>query len=96
MSESAGPFGSIEDTQEFVALLEDAIEQAILEVQADVERAGADGQERRTEALNLALYKLGQLSTHVTRSRRILNDLRSIRRLLANEREMMSAGAGPR
>ena len=30
-------------------------------------------------------YKLGQLSTHVQKSRRILNDLRIIRKLLVNE-----------
>ena len=39
-------------------------------------------------ALNLALYKLTQLATNMHKSRRALNDLRSIRRLLFTEREL--------
>jgi hypothetical protein len=43
--------------------------------------------ERQTRALNLALYKLAQLSTQMHKSRRALNDLRTIRRLLFTARE---------
>jgi hypothetical protein len=38
--------------------------------------------------LNLALFKLTQLATQMHKSRRALNDLRSIRRLLFTEREL--------
>jgi hypothetical protein len=39
-------------------------------------------------ALNLALYKLTLLAAQMHKSRRALNDLRSIRRLLFTEREL--------
>jgi division protein CdvB (Snf7/Vps24/ESCRT-III family) len=38
------------------------------------------------EALGVALLKMNQLSTHMQKSRRILNDLRTLRRLLFQER----------
>jgi hypothetical protein len=38
--------------------------------------------ERRTEALRLALFKISQLDAHTRKSRRILNDLGLIRSLL--------------
>jgi hypothetical protein len=41
---------------------------------------------RRVEALRLVLYKLDKLEHHITASRRLLNDLRSLRRLLLQER----------
>jgi len=40
--------------------------------------------------LRLALYNLEKLAIHMNKSRRVLNDLRSLRRLLLEER---SAGA---
>lgn len=43
-----------------------------------------DGGERFEEALNLALYKMHQLSAQVQKSRRLLNDLRLIRNVLVN------------
>jgi len=87
------PFESIEDTQEFVALLENSIEEAIAEVRGELALAQADGQSRRVEALSLALYKLGHLGVHMSKSRRILNDLRSIRRLLSSERDLRRAAS---
>ena len=79
------PFDSIESAQEFLSLLAEAIEEAIRDV-ADDRKAGLeDAQERRVEALNLALYKLKRLDEHVDKSRRILKDLHSIRRILIAE-----------
>jgi hypothetical protein len=86
------PFESIESAHEFIVLLEESIEEAAADVQGhlrEVESGGPD--ERQTRALNLALYKLSQLSTQMHKSRRALNDLRTIRRLLFTER---SAGEG--
>jgi hypothetical protein len=77
------PFDSLEDTQEFIALLESAIHDSVAEVKLEIERASDEDQARRLEALALALYKLEQLTVHVGKSRRILNDLRTIRRLLS-------------
>jgi hypothetical protein len=46
-----------------------------------------DTAERRKEALQIVAYNLAKLSLHMRTSGRILNDLRSLRRLLLAERE---------
>jgi hypothetical protein len=81
------PFDSIEDSQEYVALLAEAIEEARQDVDADIAIAIAEGAERRREALQLVGYNLAKLTLHITTSRRILNDLRTLRRLLLAERQ---------
>jgi hypothetical protein len=81
------PFDSIESSQEYVALLAEAIEEARKEVDADIATALVEGAERRREALQLVSYNLAKLTLHITTSRRILNDLRTLRRLLLAERQ---------
>jgi hypothetical protein len=81
------PFDSIEGSQEYVALLAEAIEEARQDVDADIAVAIAEGAERRTEALQLVSYNLAKLTLHISTSRRILNDLRTLRRLLLAERQ---------
>ena len=97
------PFDSIEGSQEYVALLAEAIEEAQKDVDADIAVALAEGAgaDRRAEALQLVSYKLAKLTLHIGSSRRILNDLRTLRRLLLAERQAESvpvvkhaAGAG--
>jgi hypothetical protein len=85
---SETPFDNIESSHEYVTLLAEAIEVAIAEVQADIALAGADGAERRTQALQLVLFNMNKLQGHMTSSRRILNDLRTLRRLLLEERSL--------
>jgi hypothetical protein len=85
---SETPFDNIESSHEYVSLLADAIEVAIAEVEADIALAGADGADRRNEALQLVLFNMNKLKTHMTSSRRILNDLRTLRRLLLEERTL--------
>jgi hypothetical protein len=80
------PFDSIEGSQEYVALLAEAIEEARKEVDADTAAAIEEGADRRREALQLVSYNLAKLDLHITTSRRILNDLRTLRRLLLAER----------
>jgi hypothetical protein len=87
------PFDSIEGSLEYVSLLAEAIEEAMREVESDVADAVADHAERRREALQLVAFKLGKLSANMTSSRRILNDLRMLRRLLLEERRMVKAAA---
>jgi hypothetical protein len=82
MSKPHDPFASIESAHEFMVLLEKSIGEAIEEVRDDLAEANTAQRERRAEALSLAVYKMDQLSMHVKKSRRILNDLRTIRRLL--------------
>jgi len=80
------PFDSIESAHEFVALLQTSMDEAVRDVQRLLEAASTNQDERRAQALSLALYKINQLSVHMQKSRRILNDLRSIRILLFQER----------
>jgi len=84
--EASHPFASIESAHEFVALLQTTMEEAVADLQGMLASANTEQDERRTQALNLALYKINQLSVHMQKSRRILNDLRSLRILLFNER----------
>jgi hypothetical protein len=81
------PFDSIEGSQEYVALLAEAIEEARKDVDTDIAAALAEGADRRVEALQLVGYNLAKLTLHITTSRRILNDLRTLRRLLLAERQ---------
>lgn len=84
---SETPFDSIEGSHEYIALLAEAIEEARQDVEADIAVALRDGADRRREALQLVSYNLAKLSLHIKGSRRILNDLRTLRRLLLAERQ---------
>ena len=89
--EPGTPFESIESAHEFVSLLADAVQDAKQEVAADVQREANAESTRRLDALRLTLYTLEKLEIHMNSSRRILNDLRSIRRLLCQERTETTA-----
>jgi hypothetical protein len=80
------PFDSIEGSHEYVALLAEALEEARRDVEAEITSAERDRAARRKKALLLVSYNLAKLNLHITTSRRILNDLRSLRRLLLAER----------
>lgn len=75
------PFESIESALEFMVLLESVIAETSDELREALEKATT---ERYTNGLNLALYKMSQLSFHVQKSRRILNDLTLIRSVLTS------------
>ncbi|HSB62037.1 MAG TPA: hypothetical protein VLI67_09975 [Vicinamibacteria bacterium] len=80
------PFDSIEGALEYVGLLREALEEARGSIEEDVALARGEGATRRLEALQIVAYKLDRLSHHVGASHRLLNDLRSLRRLLMGER----------
>lgn len=80
------PFDNIEGSHEYVALLAEALAEARRDVEAEIKAAERDQADRRKEALLLVSYNLAKLNLHITTSRRILNDLRSLRRLLLDER----------
>jgi len=84
--QSETPFDSIEGSHEYVAMLAEAVDEARREVEADIAAAEREGADRRKKALLLISYNLAKLNLHITTSRRILNDLRSLRRLLLSER----------
>lgn len=80
------PFDSIEGSHEYVAMLAEALDEARRDVDAEIAVADREGADRRKQALLLVAYNLAKLNLHITSSRRILNDLRSLRRLLLAER----------
>jgi hypothetical protein len=87
MAPERKPFDSIEDSLEYIGLLRDAIETSKRSVEAQAVAAQAEGAPRRLEAIQLVAYKLDRLAWHIDGSRRILNDLRTLRRLLLGERQ---------
>jgi hypothetical protein len=80
------PFDTIEGSHEYVALLAEALDEARRDVEAEVALAEREHADRRKEALLLVSFNLAKLNLHITSSRRILNDLRTLRRLLLAER----------
>jgi len=84
-------FETLESAYDFVALLAETVAEAKRELESDVQRESASNLSRRLDALRIALYSLDKLELHVNRSRRILNDLRTLRRLLFEERGRISA-----
>ena len=85
---SETPFDNIESSHEYVSLLAEAIEVAIAEVEADIALRALTAPSAASEALQLVLFNMTKLQGHMTSSRRILNDLRTLRRLLLEERTL--------
>ena len=84
--ETETPFDNIEGSHEYVAMLAEALAEARRDVDAEIRVAESEGAQRRKEALILVAYNLSKLNLHITTSRRILNDLRTLRRLLLDKR----------
>jgi hypothetical protein len=87
VNESETPFDSIEGSYEYVDMLADAIQEARRDVEAEVTLAESEKADRRKQGLLLVSYNLAKLEGHITSSRRILNDLRTLRRVLLSERK---------
>jgi hypothetical protein len=79
-------FDTIESAQEFLGLLREAVDDAKRNTEADIVTEGDLRASRRVDALRLVVYKLEKLDQHLKGSCRLLNDLRSLRRLLLEER----------
>lgn len=79
------PFASIESAHEFMGLLAEAAADARQTTENDL-AATSDEVSRRRDALRVVLYKVQKLEQHLASSRRLLNDLRTLRRLLFEER----------
>jgi hypothetical protein len=93
---SGSPFDSIESAHDFVSLFSDSVAEAKREIDSDIQRELTSNTPRRLDALRLAAYNLEKLEVHLNKSRRILNDLRSLRRLLFEERAAAHASASPK
>ena len=80
------PFGSIESAHAFMDVLAETILDVMKELNFEQQVAVREGAARRAQAIELAQFKLKMLTCYVHKSRRTLNDLRMIRRLILNER----------
>jgi hypothetical protein len=85
--QSETPFDNIESALEYVNHLLEAAREAREQIGKEVLRAAHPQLARRKQALQLVHYKLDKLSSHIAASRRILNDLKTLRRLLLEERK---------
>jgi len=101
-------FESIESAQEFLTLMLEVTRDTGARVEAykmshrlhlragSTTRIGHDSDlGRRTVALCLVSSNLAKLEFHLRTGHRVLNDLRSLRRLLTREREAMPAREKP-
>jgi hypothetical protein len=77
-------FENIEDAHEYVGLLCEAVDEAAHTIEHQMDAPSAAG--RHLDALHLVDYKLKTLRHHLLVSRRLLNDLRTLRRYLLDER----------
>ncbi len=85
------PFDTVENAHQYIRLLAEAIAEAKADIAADIQAPVQS--ERRVQALQVVQFKLDKLEGHLQVSSRLLNDLRTLRRLLFDERaEPASAG----
>ena len=82
----ATPFDSVENAQEYFRLFSETLQEVQREIEGYFTGEPSVKASRREEALRLVLFKLRKLEDHAKNSRRLLNDLRTLRRLLLHER----------
>jgi len=83
------PFDTIESAHQYMQLLDKVLEEVQATTEDDLKRialADVEGIGRSADAVHLVSYKIEQLRHHVKAGSRILNDLRTMRRLLMGER----------
>jgi uncharacterized membrane protein YccC len=85
------PFDNIESAEQFVKLLIEAIEQSKRDVDADIALQDGSRSGRSKKALQLISSNLTKLNQHMANSCRILNHLRTLRRMLLQERQLDNA-----
>ncbi len=86
MNRTTIPFDSIESAQHFIIVLAEKVLESKQEIELDLNRETTSTSSRRADALWLAVENLHDLDFCLGQSRRILNDLRSLRRLMLDER----------
>jgi hypothetical protein len=80
------PFDSIESAHEYVGLLCEALDNSERTIEQEIAHPGTFTGPRHLDALRLVDYKLKTLRQHFVVSRRLLTDLRTLRRYLLDER----------
>ena len=82
----SAPFESLESAYEYLGLLREALDDAHGSILDDIANAGKERAARRLDALHLVEHKLNKLRQHLLASLVLLNDLRTLRRLLLGQR----------
>ncbi|MFY9644591.1 MAG: hypothetical protein WAK29_05390, partial [Terriglobales bacterium] len=67
------PFDSVENAQQYVRMLVEAITEAKSEIAADLGVAAQTPSDRRVQALQIVQFKLDKLEQHLKTSGRLLN-----------------------
>jgi formiminotetrahydrofolate cyclodeaminase len=80
------PFDSVENAHQYLHLLVEVIAESKRDIAADLDAATQGKSDRRIQALQIVQFKLDKLEQHLKTSSRLLNDLRTLRRLLLEER----------
>jgi len=83
MRKAGNHFESIESAHDFIGLFSETVTEVKKEVDAEILDSESA---RRVQALRTVSYNLEKLAVHMKKSCRILNDLRTLRRLLLEER----------
>lgn len=83
--ERVSPFDRLESAHQYICLLCESLNEARRDVLEDIEAAAGSDATRQLDALRLVSYKLDRLEANLENSRRLLNDLRKLRRLLVSE-----------
>jgi len=86
MPEASTPFDSIESAHEYIGLLCDALDDAQRAIGQEIAHPCEFTGTRHVDALRLVDHKLKTLRQHFVASRRLLTDLRTLRRYLLDER----------
>jgi hypothetical protein len=88
-------FDTIESAHEYLTVLAEVLADTQAVIQDDIAAAQArSSASRQMDALQLVDYKLQRLGEHLRCGRRLLNDLRTLRRLLNGDRSP-AAGREP-
>jgi hypothetical protein len=83
------PFDNIESAIEYVSYLLEASQEAQKHIETEIDRASDPQLARRKQALQIVKYKLATLDFHIVTSKRLLNDLRKLHRLILEEQETL-------
>ena len=84
-------FDNIESAHQYICLLADQVAEVSISIQTDIDAAISHEAMRRLDGLRLVEYKLQQLTGNLCAARRVLNDLRALRRVLTAESGSCSA-----
>jgi hypothetical protein len=79
-------FDTVDSARDYISLLTEVVIEVKNDLESDLANPDNSPFPRKLDALRLAAYNLERLQLHLNASKRILNTLRSIQRLLFQER----------